>query len=66
MAAILCLVFLPITGAVLFLLGSMGGQASLGNVAAGLTFLLLAGGIVFGGLNMARGWDAESNDDQPA
>jgi hypothetical protein len=62
MAAVLCLMFLPIISAVLFMFGSMG-SLSLGCVLAGLTFLLLAAGIVVGAMTMSKDWEG---DDQHA
>jgi hypothetical protein len=59
MAAVLCLIFLPIMGAVLFMLGSMGGPMSLGTMLAGGTFLLLGAGIVVGTLTMSKGWESD-------
>jgi len=60
MAAVLCLVFLPVLGAILFMLGSMGGPLSFGAVMAAVTFLMLGVGIVIGALNMSRGWEADA------
>lgn len=62
MAAVLCLVFLPAVAAVGFMTGALGGDLSPGSVLAGLTFLLLAAGMVFGALNLARGWDGADGD----
>lgn len=60
MAAVLCLMFLPICSAVLFMFGSMG-SLSLGSVFATLTFALLAGGIVIGALNMSKDWEEDQH-----
>lgn len=58
MAAVLCLMFLPLTAGALFMLGSMG-SLSVGVFLAAATFLLLGGGLVFGTLRLANGWEAE-------
>jgi hypothetical protein len=62
MAAVLCLIFLPVLFGALFMIGSMGGALSLGTVLAGLTFVLLSGGLVVGALNMSKGWEEEHVD----
>jgi hypothetical protein len=62
MAAVLCLLFLPILFGAFFMIGSMGGPLSFGTVLAAATFLLLAGGIVVGALRLARTWEAEEPD----
>jgi hypothetical protein len=56
MAAVLCLMFLPIFSAVLFMVGSMS-SLSLGTLLAGATFALLAGGIFVGAMNMSKDWE---------
>jgi len=50
--------FLPLTAGALFMLGSMG-SFSVGVFLAAATFLLLGGGLVFGTLRLANGWEAE-------
>lgn len=63
MAAVLCLILLPLFFATPFLLGSMGGGLSPGMLFAAAAFLLLAGGIVVGAMNLARGWEEERLDE---
>ena len=58
MAAVLCLMFLPLMFGVLFMIGSMG-SISLGVVMAAGTFLMLGGGLVYGTLRLATGWEGE-------
>lgn len=62
MAAVLCLIFLPLFFATLFMLGAMGGPLSVGVLFAGAAFILLAGGIVVGAMNLSRGWEEERLD----
>ena len=59
MAAVLCLIFLPILFGAFFLIGSMGGPISIGMLFAGATFLLLAGGLVVGAMKLSRTWEEE-------
>ena len=59
MAAVLCLIFLPLMAAVGFMFLVTTGDLSIGALTGGVTFLLLGGGIFFGALNMSRGWDGE-------
>lgn len=59
MAAVLCLVFLPLTAALGFMLGTVGGELSLVSVLGGMTFLLLGAGMFVGAFNLSRGWDEE-------
>lgn len=54
--------FLPLMFGALFLIGSMGGSLTLGTVLAGATFLLLAGGLIVGALNLSKGWEEPSVD----
>lgn len=61
MAAVLCLIFLPLMGALGFMFGVTTADLSIGAIAGGITFLLLGGGIFFGALNMSRGWDGEEH-----
>ena len=58
MAAVLCLMFLPLMFGALFMLGSMGSM-SLGVVMAAGTFLMLGGGLVYGTLRLATSWEGE-------
>ena len=62
MAAVLCLIGLPIVCGVLFMFGAIAGEPTFGGVFAGLTFLLLGAGIVVGALNMSKGWEADPLD----
>ncbi len=59
MAAVLCLVLLPLMAAVGFMLGIVGGDPSPGALLGGFVFLMLGGGIFVGAYNMSRGWDGE-------
>jgi putative effector of murein hydrolase LrgA (UPF0299 family) len=59
MAAVLCLMFLPLCFGVLFMIGSMSGSLSIGVVMAGVSFVLLAAGLVVGAIRMAKDWDSE-------
>jgi hypothetical protein len=59
MAAVLCLIMLPLMAAVGFMFGATQGDLSVGTVLGGVTFLLLAGGIFVGAFNLSRGWDEE-------
>jgi hypothetical protein len=60
MAAVLCLILIPILASVGFMAKAIIGDSASGGMFALLTFILLAGGIVFGALGMARGWDSET------
>ena len=62
MAAVLCLMFLPLLFGVLFMVGSMSGTFSIGTVLAGLTFVLLAGGLIVGALKLSKGWEDQRLD----
>jgi hypothetical protein len=59
MAADLCLILLPLSFGVLFLIGSMGGPLTFGIVLAAVAFLLLSSGLVIGTMNLARSWENE-------
>lgn len=59
MAAVLCLVFLPLVFAVVGFTTGAFGSLSVGGALAGLTFLALAGGMVVGALRLAHGWDGD-------
>ena len=58
MAAVLCLMFLPICFGVLFMIGSMSGSFSFGVLMAGVSFVLLAAGLVIGAVRMSKDWDS--------
>lgn len=60
MAAVLCLVFLPLIAAVGFMFGVVGGEHSLASVVGGLTFVALGAFMLGGVFKMAGAWDAES------
>ena len=62
MAAVLCLIFLPLMFGALFMIGSMGGALSIGTLLAGVTFVLLAGGLVVGAMKMSKSWEEERVD----
>lgn len=57
MAAVLCLVFLPLMAAVGFMLGVVGGELSVASVFGGLAFLMLGGGMLVGMFRMSREWE---------
>ena len=59
MAAVLCLVLLPLVAACGFMIGVVGGELSAASVFCGLAFLLLGGGMIVGMFNMARTWENE-------
>lgn len=50
--------FLPTLAAVGFILGTAYGELSWSSALAGFTFLMLAGFIVAGTVNMSKEWDA--------
>jgi hypothetical protein len=58
MAAVLCLMFLPLMFGTMFMLFSMG-TLSVGVLLAGATFVILGGGLVFGALRLATQWEGE-------
>lgn len=60
MAAVLCLVLLPLMAAVGFMLGAIQGQLSFATVFGGLTFLLLGAGMFVGVFRMVRHWEDEA------
>lgn len=60
MAAVLCLVLLPLLAAVGFMFGVIVGQPSATGVLCGLVFLILGGGMFAGIFNMSRGWERNS------
>jgi len=57
-AAILCLVFLPLVASVGFMAGAILGDMSLTSALGGITFLGLAVVILSGAMSMARSWDS--------
>lgn len=61
MAAVLCLVLLPLMAAVGFMFGVVQGELTAASVLGGLTFILLGGGMFVGIFKMARGWEAETD-----
>lgn len=62
MAAVLCLVLLPLSMAFCgMLVGVIGTDLTPGTVLAGLAFLILGGGMFFGAFNLARQWDNEQH-----
>lgn len=61
MAAVLCLMFLPLIGGVLFMIGSMGGPLTGGMLLAGATFVLLAAGLIVGAMRLSVGWDSNES-----
>ena len=58
MAAVLCLVLLPMVMAFGFMLGALRGELSMVSVLAGLTFLALGGWLLRNVFAMARQWDS--------
>ena len=62
MAAVLCLMFLPLLFGAFFLIGSMSGTLTLGTLLAGATFVLLAGGLVIGSLRLSKSWEDQGAD----
>jgi hypothetical protein len=60
MAAIFALVFVPALAAVGFMtMSALQGDLSFGSALATVCFALLAMGVFYGLLSMARQWDAE-------
>lgn len=59
MAAVLCLVFLPLTASLGFMIGATMGDGMFGSIVGALMFLAIAAGILFGTMSLARGWDHE-------
>jgi hypothetical protein len=54
MAAVLCLVFIPLIASVGFMLGVVGGDWSAGSVLGGLAFFSLAAFMLYNAMNMSR------------
>ncbi len=63
MAAVLLLVFLPSLAAVGFLLGTAYGELSWASALMAITFVMLAGFLVVGAVNLSKDWDAEPDGD---
>ena len=61
MAAVLCLVLLPLMAAAGFMIGVVYCELSVASVICGLTFILLGGGMFVGMFKMCRGWEDEAN-----
>jgi hypothetical protein len=61
MAAVLCLIFLPLIAALGFMLGVTQGDLSVGSVLGAATFLLLGAGLFVGAFNMSRGWEQDAD-----
>jgi hypothetical protein len=57
MAAVLCLVMLPLMAALGFMFGVVGGEWSGASFLGGATFLLLGAGLFVGAFKLAQGWD---------
>jgi hypothetical protein len=57
MAAVLCLMFLPLMFGTFFMLGAVG--TSLAGLMALATFILLGSGLVFGTMRLSTGWENE-------
>ncbi|HEU4612980.1 MAG TPA: hypothetical protein VFS15_12910 [Kofleriaceae bacterium] len=60
MAAVLCLVLLPLMAALGFMFGVIVGEPSATSVLGGLVFLMLGGGMFAGIFNMSRSWERNS------
>ncbi len=58
MAAVLCLMFLPLIFGALFMVGSIG-SVSIGTILAAATFVLLSAGLVYGAMRLANHWEHE-------
>jgi hypothetical protein len=61
MAAVLCLVLLPLMASVGFMFGVMRGDMSPGAILGSVMFFLLAAFLLFSALSMSRDWDEEKN-----
>ncbi|HEX5058579.1 MAG TPA: hypothetical protein VFV99_04420 [Kofleriaceae bacterium] len=59
MAAVLCLVLLPLMAAAGFMLGVVNGQFSAASLLGGVTFVVLGFGMFFGIFRMSRDWENE-------
>ncbi len=58
MAAVLCLVFLPLIASIGFMAGAIAGDMSWTSALGGMTFVGLSVVILTGAMSMARGWDS--------
>lgn len=58
MAAVLCLVMLPLFAAVGFMFGVVQIEWSAASLFGGAAFLLLAGGLLVGAFRLSQGWDS--------
>ncbi len=58
MAAVLCLVMIPVFAAVGFMFGAVGGESG-ASALGGLVFLALAAFTLLAAVHMARAWDEE-------
>jgi hypothetical protein len=59
MAAVLCLIMLPLMASLGFMFGVVRGDMSAASVLGGIVFFLLAGFLLFSALNMSRIWDED-------
>lgn len=59
MAAVLCLVLLPLIAALGFMFGVVTGEQSLASVLGGLVFLVMGAGMFVGLFNMSRNWERD-------
>jgi hypothetical protein len=61
MAAILCLILLPVIASIGFMFGVVRGDMSTGSLFGGTVFVLLAAFLFFAAFNMSRVWDSEKD-----
>ena len=61
MAAVLCLVMLPLFAAVGFMFGVMQLEWSAASVLGCATFIMLAGGLLVGAFRLSHGWDSNES-----
>lgn len=61
MAAVLCLVLIPLIASVGFMFGVVGGEMSGASIIGGIAFFLLAAFMLFGTFNLSRVWDEEES-----
>ena len=61
MAAVLCLMLLPLMAAVGFMFGVIRGDLSPGAVLGGIVFCLLGAFMFFSAFTMSRIWEDEEN-----
>ena len=62
MAAVLCLIFLPLMAAIGFMLGVVNGELSAASVFGGLAFVMLGAGMLVGMFRMSRAWEDHEGD----